>query len=105
MRKSHRAGKPLVSMTDEIYAQHAGLKRFLNTHLYRHEQKLAMTEKVQALLKDLFQIYMTDIDRMPLQFSTVANNQDETGKARVVADYISGMTDRFAIAEHERITG
>ena len=100
-----QAGKPLASMTDEIYAQHVGLKRFLNKHLYRHEQKLAMTEKVQAILKDLFQIYMADIDRMPPQFSSVADKQDQTGRARVVADYISGMTDRFAIAEHERIMG
>ena len=100
-----RAGKPLVSMTDEIYAQHASLKRFLNKNLYRHEQKLAMTEKVQAMLKDLFQIYTTDIEKMPRQFSSEAKNQDEAAKARVVADYISGMTDRFAIAEHERIIG
>ena len=100
-----RAGKPLVSMSDDIYAQHVDLKRFLNKHLYRHEQKLAMTEKVQAILKDLFQIYMTDIDRMPPQFSSLADKQDQTSRARVVADYISGMTDRFAIAEHERIIG
>jgi len=100
-----QAGRPLASMTDEIYAQHVGLKRFLNKHLYRHEQKLAMTEKVQAVLKDLFQIYMTDIDRMPPQFSSLADKQDQTSRARVVADYISGMTDRFAIAEHERTMG
>lgn len=100
-----RAGKPLASMSDEIYAQHVGLKRFLNKHLYRHEQKLAMTEKVQAILKDLFQIYMTDIDKMPLQFSSAVDKQDKTSGARVVADYIAGMTDRFAIAEHERIIG
>ncbi len=100
-----QAGKPLASMTDEIYAQHVGLKRFLNKHLYRHEQKLAMTEKVQAMLKDLFQIYMTDIDRMSPQFSSLADKQDQTSRARVVADYISGLTDRFAIAEHERIIG
>ncbi len=100
-----RAGKPLVGMSDEIYAQHVGLKRFLNKHLYRHEQKLAMTKKVQAILKDLFQNYMTDIDKMPLQFSTAVDKQDQTSRARVVADYIAGMTDRFAIAEHERIIG
>ncbi len=100
-----RAGKPLASMSDEIYAQHVGLKRFLNKHLYRHEQKLAMTEKVQAILKDLFQIYMMDIDKMPLQFSSAVDKQDKTSGARVVADYIAGMTDRFAIAEHERIIG
>ncbi len=100
-----RAGRALVSMSDAVYEQHAGLKRFLSKHLYRHEKKLEMTAKVQAVLKDLFKIYMADIGRMPAQFSTAASNVDESGRARVVADYTAGMTDRFAIAEHERIMG
>ena len=99
------AGRPLVAMSDEIYAQHTGLKKFLNKHLYQHEQKLEMTAKVQAVLNDLFASYMADVGRMPPQFSTMANSQDESGRARVVADYIAGMTDRFALAEHERIVG
>ena len=99
------AGRPLVAMSDEIYAQHTGLKKFLNKHLYQHEQKLEMTAKVQAVLNDLFASYMADVGRMPPQFSTMANSQDESGQARVVADYIAGMTDRFALAEHERIVG
>ncbi len=98
-------GKALVTMSDEVYEQHLGLKKFLNTHLYRHEQKLEMTAKVQAVLRDLFSIFMGDAGQMPAQFSTAAQSQDERGKARVVADYIAGMTDRFALAEHERITG
>ncbi len=100
-----RAGKPLVSMSDEVYEQHVGLKRFLSEHLYRHEKKLEMTAKVQAILKDLFKTYMTNISKMPQQFSAAAKSQDESGRARVVADYVAGMTDRFAIAEHERIMG
>ena len=100
-----RAGKPLVSMSDEVYEQHVGLKRFLSKHLYRHEKKLEMTAKVQAVLKDLFKTYMTDVSKMPPQFSATAKSQDEPGRARVVADYVAGMTDRFAIAEHERIMG
>ncbi len=100
-----RAGKPLVSMSDEVYEQHVGLKRFLSEHLYRHEKKLEMTAKVQAMLKDLFKTYMTTISKMPPQFSAAAKSQDASGRARVVADYVSGMTDRFAIAEHERIMG
>ncbi len=100
-----RAGKPLVSMSDEVYEQHVGLKRFLSEHLYRHEKKLEMTAKVQAMLKDLFKTYMASISKMPQQFSAAAKSQDESGRARVVADYVSGMTDRFAIAEHERIMG
>jgi dGTPase len=99
------AGRPLVAMTDEVYAQHMGLKKFLNEHLYRHERKLEMTAKVQAVLNELFASYMTDVTRMPPQFATVAKSQGDSGRARVVADYIAGMTDRFALAEHERIAG
>ena len=99
------AGGPLVAMSDEVYAQHTGLKKFLNEHLYRHERKLEMTAKVQAVLKELFASYMTDVTRMPPQFATVAKSQGDSGRARVVADYIAGMTDRFALAEHERIAG
>lgn len=99
------AGRPLVAMSDEVYALHAGLKKFLSEYLYRHEKKLEMTAKVQAVLNDLFTSYMADVTRMPPQFSTMANSQDEGGRARVVADYIAGMTDRFALAEHERIAG
>jgi len=99
------AGKALVTMSNDVYAQHLGLKKFLNIHLYRHEQKLAMTAKVQAVLRDLFATFMADVDTMPVQFSAAAEAQDEEGRARVVADYIAGMTDRYALAEHERIAG
>ena len=99
------AGKPLVSMSKLMYEQHVALKRFLNQHLYRHEQKLAMTEKVQVIVKELFTAYMDDIQLMPDEFSSAASSLDEPGRARVVADYIAGMTDRYAIAAHERISG
>ncbi len=100
-----RAGRPLVAMSDAIFEQHGALKRFLNEHLYRHEKKLAMTAKVQAILRELFAHYMGDVTRMPEEFSAAAASRDETGRARVVADYIAGMTDRFAMSEHERIAG
>ena len=99
------AGSALVTMSDAVYEQHTGLKKFLNTHLYRHEQKLEMTAKVQAVVRDLFAIFMADDEKMPVQFAMAAKSPDEYGKARVVADYVAGMTDRFALAEHERISG
>lgn len=98
-------GEPLVLLSDEIYEQHVALKRFLNKHLYSHEKKLAMTQRAQAIVRELFEIYMSDTSMMPNEFEQKAQQQDEDGKARVVADYIAGMTDRYAIAEHERITG
>lgn len=99
------AGKQLVSMSDEVYEQHVALKRFLHKHLYSHEKKLAMTREVQAMIRDLFSAYMEDPRRMPEEFSVAASKDDETDRARVVADYIAGMTDRYAIAAHEDIAG
>ena len=99
-----KAGKALSVLSDDIYEQHVSLKRFLNKHLYSHEKKLAMTQQAKAIVRELFEIYTADIQRMPAEFSSRAKQYDEPGQARVVADYIAGMTDRYAIAEHERIT-
>jgi len=99
------AGKPLVSMSDAMYEQHVALKRFLNEHLYRHEQKLEMTRKVQAMVRELFVAYMEDTGRMPPQFTLRARGAKDADRARIVADYIAGMTDRYAIAAHETLTG
>ena len=98
-------GRRLVSMSDRIYQQHVSLKRFLNQHLYRHEQKLEMTRRAQVMIEDLFVAYMDDVRRMPEEFGDAAASLDETGRARVVADYIAGMTDRYAIAAHESMKG
>ena len=100
-----RAGRPLVGMSDEIREQHLGLKRFLNAHLYRHEKKLEMTERAQTMVTELFAIYHGDVTTMPGQFAAAADGCDDAGRARIVADYIAGMTDRYAMAEHERLTG
>lgn len=97
------AGKPLVSLSDDIYVQHAGLKKFLMRHLYSHEKKLEMTHTAQAIIRELFDLYTTDIRSMPAEFADRAEPEDESGRARVVADYVAGMTDRYAIAEHERL--
>jgi len=99
------ADGPLVAMSDEVGEQHRALKRFLHRHLYSHERKLEMTRKVQAIVRDLFDAYTADVSRMPGEFADRAARQDESGRARVVADYIAGMTDRYAIAAHEALAG
>ena len=100
-----RADKPMVVLSEGVYEQHVSLKRFLNRHLYSHEQKLEMTRQAQVIVRELFECYASDNSRMPAEFSERAEQQDRTGRARVVADYIAGMTDRYAIAEHERLVG
>lgn len=97
------AGERLVSMSAEFSEQHLSLKKFLNRHLYRHEKKLEMTRTAQSIVRELFDLYMGDIDAMPTGFAGRAAAQDAAGQARVVADYIAGMTDRYAIAEHQRL--
>ena len=97
------AGQTLVSMSERVYEQHVSLKRFLGKHLYRHEQKLEMTRMAQIMIRDLFAAYLGDVQRMPPEFADAAASLDESGRARIVADYIAGMTDRYAIAAHETI--
>ena len=97
------AGTALISMSDEVYEQHVSLKRFLNKHLYGHEQKLEMTARAQDIVRELFEAYSADPGRMPPEFASQAESCDETGRARVIADYIAGMTDRYAITAHEAL--
>ncbi len=99
------AGRPLVGFSAEVGEQHRRLKQFLHQHLYGHERKLEMTRKVQTVLQELFETFMHDVSRMPPEFAAAAGHGDEAARARVVADYIAGMTDRYAFAEHRRISG
>ena len=94
--------EPLVAFSEQVYAEHIELKRFLNKNLYQHEKVLSMTGKAQAMIEVLFERYMSDPAEMPNEFSNRAAGNIET-RARVVADYVAGMTDRFAIAEHDRL--
>lgn len=98
-----KAGRPLVSFSDEIYEQHVSLKRFLHKHLYSHEKKLEMTKRAQTIVRELFELYSSDVTLLPDDFADRAAGEDVAGRARVVADYVAGMTDRYAIAEHERL--
>jgi dGTPase len=99
--------KPLVRFSDEVFEQHMELKRFLNENLYRHEKVRAMTDRAKERVRDLFNGYFAKPAEMAPDFArpAVAAAGDEQARARVVCDYVAGMTDRFAIAEHERLTG
>ena len=55
------------------------------------------------IVRELFDLYLGDISLLPTEFSERAESGDAAGRARVVADYVAGMTDRYAIAEHERL--
>ncbi|MDQ2639150.1 MAG: deoxyguanosinetriphosphate triphosphohydrolase [Pseudomonadota bacterium] len=101
------AGAPLIRMGDAMYAEHLELKTFLRDHLYRHYRVQRMTRKARAVVTDLFRVFMEDLLLMPDEHRAVAlrleGERGPAGRARAVADYVAGMTDRYAIVEHDRI--
>ena len=91
---------PLLVRFSEPMSHHSShLKRFLRTNLYRHPQVVDTTDRAKQVIRDLFDAYRNDPVQMPPEHAQRA------GLPRSVADYIAGMTDRFALREHERITG
>ena len=95
-----RQTRTLVGFSGPMRAQSAELNRFLLANLYRHPQVMATTERAQNIVVELFAAYCHDPAQM--QFD---EKSSKVGLQRAVADYIAGMTDRFAAREHERLTG
>jgi dGTPase len=62
-----------------------------------------MTRQAQQIIEDLFAAYAGDVTRMPAQFAARAARMEEAGQARIIADYIAGMTDRYAMKAHEAL--
>jgi dGTPase len=94
--------QPLVKFSAVVYEKHLSLKRFLNEYLYRHDSVREMTDKARAMVETLFERYMSLPAELPARFATQATAIE--ARPRVVADYIAGMTDRFAISEFERLS-
>jgi dGTPase len=90
---------PLLRFSPEMRAASTELKRFLFRELYRHPQVNEMTAKGRQVISELFAAYVADPQAMPPEHASRPDLH------RAVADYIAGMTDRFAVREHERLTG
>ncbi len=101
------SSSPMVRFSDEMRDRHLELKRFLRKHVYRHYRVHRMTAKAARVVRELFESFMQDSLLLPpdarARVDELERDLGESGRARVVADYIAGMTDRFAIAEHGRI--
>ena len=94
-----RNAQVMIAFSAEMIEQQRALKNFLHTHLYRHYRVMRMSSKAQRIISDLFTVFMQDVRLLPPPFQ----RQEEQERARAVADYIAGMTDRYAIREHRRI--
>ena len=101
---------PLLQFGEAMHRKSAALKKFLLQNLYRHPQVMHMTNQARQVVADLFSAYLAHPQEMQAGFHARAEAargapDGERAAARVIADYIAGMTDRFAAREHERLTG
>lgn len=95
--------RPLVHFSDEMQDVHVQLKRFLMERMYRHYKVNRMTSKCRRVIKDLFTFFHAEPECLPSPWREQAQAGDITHRAHVVADFVAGMTDRFALDEHKRI--
>ena len=99
---------PVIMLSEETRNKNLELKRFLRKNLYQHERVKKMTDDAKNSVQTLFNAYMKNSKLMPENFQHRFNDAEKesgtSAAARVVADYIAGMTDRYAIAEYEKIT-
>jgi dGTPase len=94
-----RCERPLTALSPALRDETLQLKRFLFRELYRHPRVVDMTSRGRQVVTDLFQAYLQSPAEMPAEFAEAAD------RPRAVADYVAGMTDRFAQREHQRLTG
>ena len=96
-----RQAPPLIRFSDQMRKDATELKRFLRANLYRHYKVNRMRVKASRILRELFEAFMADPVLLPPDY--VDASGDATAQARKIADYIAGMTDRYAIREHRRL--
>jgi dGTPase len=105
-----RSLPPLVRFSDSMRKDSTALKQFLLRNLYRHPQVMETTNQARRIVRDLYAAYMETPSDMQPGFAARCEAADAEPdamqvRARTVADFIAGMTDRFAVREHERMTG
>ncbi len=100
------AGRPMVQFSPEVWAQLKVIRRFLFERMYRAPAVVEMRVQVTQVVNELFPLFMSQPELLPKQWrKDVDAASDEIGLARIVADYIAGMTDRFALQTHQNLIG
>ena len=104
-----QSGQRLVAFSPPMHYNSQALKTFLLHHLYRHPQVMQTMTAAQQVVRELFAHYLEHPQTMKPRFAQRAQQaaaaQDTAARARAVADFVAGMTDRYAASEHQRLTG
>jgi dGTPase len=98
-----RAGRAAVELPHDVAREVEGLRQFLYARVYRHERINRIMAGAGRIVRELFQRYMAEEASMPQAWAAAATGLHERARARLVADFVAGMTDRYAIAEHRRL--
>ena len=96
-------GRPVVAFSAEMISHDRALRSFLRDRMYRHHMVQRMTAKAERVVGDLYEAFMSNPGLMPEEWRGRARGRDGARTARLVADYIAGMTDSFALSEHKRL--
>jgi dGTPase len=98
-----RFAGPVAAFSDAMREDEGGLKAFLFDNMYRHFRLNRMTSKARRVVRDLFGLFLGEPDCLPTEWRRQAGPPKSEATARLVADYIAGMTDRYALDEHRRL--
>jgi len=98
-----RAAPALITFSEKMQQEAMQLKRFLRENLYQHYQVNRMTSKARRIVRELFAAFMHEPALLPPDYQIASPQENTQQQARKVADYIAGMTDRYAMREHRRL--
>ena len=93
----------LVAFSPDMAEDLARLRQFLHARMYRHWRVNRTRSQARRILAEMFSLFLAEPEVLPTEWFARSQNRDEAGRARVVCDYIAGMTDRFAIEEHRKL--
>src|ERR1700692_2147726 len=97
-------GEVLIAFSESVAAAEAEIKVFLKQHMYRHSRVMRVMGDAEQIVFDLFARYQQTPDNLPSEWlSHHGNSETETERARRIGNFIAGMTDRFALTEHQRL--
>jgi len=97
------AGQQLVAFASDFAEAEAGIKAFLKKHMYRHEWVMRIMGDAERIVADLFARYQQDVSELPAEWRDGVEREPEGSRARRIGNFIAGMTDRFALTEHQRL--
>ncbi len=100
VRQQSRA---MIAFPPAMAGEEAAIKTFLYQHMYRHKRVMRVMGEAEQILFDLFAKYQASPGELPAEWLAGAEGEDEAGRARRIGNFIAGMTDRFALTEHQRL--